>query len=147
MARGKHYEKINVALGKCLKKARIDRDWSLEDVRSHMRQPKAKSTLKRYEDGEVDIGASVFEDLCDALGIDMHYLFENIGLDGELKDPDVLYVRLPGSMTNSEKRKRIGTAREMLSDDFYLNYLSMSDTHQQMIQELVRMYADQDSKN
>lgn len=144
MVRGTKAEKTKESLGKCLKKARTDRNWSLEDLRNHMRSPKAKSTLKRYEDGEVDIAVSILEDLCDALGIDMYYLFNNISLDGELKDPEVLYVRLPGTMTNREKREQISRARSMLSDEFLLDYISLSDSHKQMVMELVSMYAAQD---
>lgn len=135
---------MNKALGKCLKKARVDKNWSLEDLRNHMRSPKAKSTLKRYEDGEVDIAVTVVEDVCDALGIDMYYLFNNIDTDGVLKDPDVLYIWLPGTMTNREKREQISHARSMLSDEFLLDYISLSDSHKQMVLELVGMYAAQD---
>ncbi len=147
MARTKALDKLNRSLGLCLKQARSDKGWSLEDLRSHMRQPRAKSTLKRYEDGEVDVAARVYEDICDALGIDMYYILENVNLDGSLKNQDVLYIRLPGSMTNNEKRERINYAHQLLSDDFYLDYSVMSESHKQMINELVKMYADQDRKN
>jgi transcriptional regulator with XRE-family HTH domain len=135
-------KKINERLGNIFRQTRNEHGWSLDELRSHMKNPKAKSTLKRYEDGGTDMAASVMEDISDALHLNMNYVW--FYLDDNENNPYDKY--LPGSMTNAEYRNLINKTKDELPKSFIQEYAKMNDFHKNMIWQLIQTYAREDTE-
>lgn len=63
-------EKVEIETALIFKKARIDREMSLQDVADLI--GKSRYTVRDYEEGRTRIFFSVFLDLCNALGLDVN---------------------------------------------------------------------------
>ena len=64
-------------IGNELRRARIEKKWSLDRLREELNFTKAKSTLKRYEDGQSRLTMDDLSVLCKSLGLGMNSLISN----------------------------------------------------------------------
>lgn len=135
-------KKFYKQLGVLIKDTRNEKKMSLDDMRQKMKQPKAKSTLKRYEDGGSSIPVSTLEDLCDALRLNLDYVYAY--LRNDKNNPYDKY--LAGSISNSEYQGLIHKTKSELPATFIQEYAKMNDFHKNMIWQLIQTYAREDTE-
>ena len=61
---------LYIEIGKILKKARIQKNMSLQNVSDALGNKKTKQTIMRYENGTSRIEAEIMKELCRILGLD-----------------------------------------------------------------------------
>lgn len=61
---------LYIEIGKILKKARLQKNMSLQNVSDALGNKKTKQTIMRYENGTSRIEAETMKDLCRILGLD-----------------------------------------------------------------------------
>ena len=86
---------LYVSIGKQIKKARLDKNISLDTLSNLINGLKTKSTLKRYEDGKSRIDVKTLKIICDQLGVDHLQIINNaretlnVSEDDAIKELDV----------------------------------------------------------
>ena len=130
--------------GALMKATRLKRKLSYEQLSEKMEYPKAKSTLKRYEDGiakKLDI--LTVRDICDVLMLDVNKVLETFQKTGRLDQED---LELHGTLNNKQIAEIYWNTLEELPNSFFLDYAKLSEDHKKTILQITSMYAVEDSK-
>lgn len=130
--------------GALMKVTRLKRKLSYEQLSEKMEYPKAKSTLKRYEDGVAKkLDFLTIRDICDVLMLDVNKVIDVFEKTGRLDQED---LELHGTLNNSQIANIQIEVNEELPDSFFINYANLSEEHKKTILQITSMYAAEDSK-
>lgn len=108
-----------------------------------MEFPKAKSTLKRYEDGKSEkLDYFTMRDICDVLMLDIEKIYDTFQNAGSLAGVD---FELHGGLTNKQIAQLTNEAIFLMPKEFKINYSLLSEEHKQVVHQITAMYAAEDS--
>lgn len=132
-------------IGMQLKQARKEKGWSLADLSERLTSTKARSTLKRYEDGG-RVKMPVMTELCNALGIDPYVVMQKA-------EEEVFAIMgyTPEELARMNPEFRAKKAQEMRGsedeekDRIYDLFQKMNEEHQKLILEMIEMYSKKDA--
>jgi transcriptional regulator with XRE-family HTH domain len=129
--------------GELMNQTRKKRGLSYEQLRDKMEVPKAKSTLKRYEDDKSEkLDYFTMRDICDVLMLDIEKIYDTFQNTGSLAGVD---LELHGGLTNKQIAQYTNEALFMMPQEFKINYSQLSEEHKQVVHQITAMYAADDS--